>query len=130
MQALSLSSGKKVQRIQLKRVPDLSDQFFKANRERFLSGEIPDYSNPFTKATESRLGQFQYSPLSFSQDLVTRKPCQMANGAIYEGEWTHEGLRQGKGCQVWEDGTKYIGNWKNDMANGRGRLIHPDGDCY
>jgi len=31
---------------------------------------------------------------------------------------------------VWKDGSKYEGYWKNDMANGKGRLIHSDGDVY
>ena len=31
---------------------------------------------------------------------------------------------------MWQDGAKYEGYWKNDMANGRGRLIHADGDVY
>jgi hypothetical protein len=32
--------------------------------------------------------------------------------------------------QVWSDGSCYEGYWKNDMAYGRGRLIHADGDVY
>ena len=28
------------------------------------------------------------------------------------------------------DGSLYEGQWKNDKANGRGRLIYSDGDVY
>ncbi len=28
----------------------------------------------------------------------------------------------GKGTYIWEDGQKYIGEWKNDIANGKGEL--------
>jgi hypothetical protein len=31
---------------------------------------------------------------------------------------------------MWKDGSQYEGYWKNDMANGKGRLIHADGDVY
>jgi len=32
--------------------------------------------------------------------------------------------------QIWADGSKYTGIWKDDKANGYGRLIHADGDVY
>ena len=55
----------------------------------------------------------------------------MQDGAQYEGEWdVDRNLRHGKGCQVWSDGSIYEGYWKHDKANGRGRLIHADGDVY
>ena len=31
---------------------------------------------------------------------------------------------------IWEDGAKYEGTWKNDRAEGKGRLIRSDGDVY
>ena len=31
---------------------------------------------------------------------------------------------------MWNDGSKYEGFWKNDMANEKGRLLHADGDVY
>ena len=55
---------------------------------------------------------------------------QLDNEAIYQGYWTAEGTRHGYGIQVWRDGSKYEGQWKRDMANGKGRLIHADGDVY
>lgn len=98
--------------------------------------KLPDYSNPATKATEEKLGPFNYErdapPASelAGLELIKRQPYELDNGAIYEGQWTKEGLRHGRGVQVWKDGSKYEGYWKNDMANGRGRLIHSDGDVY
>lgn len=93
---------------------------------------MPDYSNAATKETEERLGPFVFDkPESPRQkDVVTRGPYELDNGAIYHGQWTKEGLREGKGIQLWKDGSKYEGYWKNDQANGYGRLIHADGDCY
>ena len=39
-------------------------------------------------------------------------------------------IRQGKGRQIWPDGSMYEGWWKENKANGKGRLIHADGDVY
>ena len=53
------------------------------------------------------------------------------NDAKYTGElnrMTQE--REGKGVQIWSDGSRYEGFWLKDKANGRGRLIHADGDVY
>ena len=30
----------------------------------------------------------------------------------------------------WSDGRKYVGDWKNDVMQGRGKLSHPDGSTY
>ena len=38
--------------------------------------------------------------------------------------------RQGKGMQIWPDGSMYEGWWLDSKANGKGRLIHADGDVY
>lgn len=55
----------------------------------------------------------------------------LPDGAQYTGQWNLKtGERHGKGMQVWSDGSIYEGYWEGDMANGRGRLIHADGDIY
>lgn len=49
----------------------------------------------------------------------------------YEGQWIPGTMiRQGKGKQVWKDGTMYEGWFRHDKAEGQGRLIHVDGDVY
>ena len=63
--------------------------------------------------------------------LVEKGPFELDNGAVYQGQWDLEaGNREGRGTQVWRDGSKFVGYWKNDKANGKGRLIHADGDVY
>ena len=55
----------------------------------------------------------------------------LENGAKYKGQWNaNNNKRDGKGQQIWADGSLYEGLWKNDKANGLGRLIHADGDVY
>lgn len=53
----------------------------------------------------------------------------LENGAVYTGEWKN-GMRDGKGVQLWPDGSKYEGEWLEDKANGKGKLVHADGDIY
>ena len=55
---------------------------------------------------------------------------KIKNNTIYTGEWSLKGLRHGKGVQVWSDGRRYEGYWKNDKANSKGRLIYANGDVY
>ena len=38
------------------------------------------------------------------------------------------GLRSGMGTQIWPDGARYEGEWKDDKANGKGRFDHATGD--
>ena len=93
---------------------------------------MPDFSNAFTRGTEERLGPFRFDKVETPRrsDLITRGPYELDNEAVYAGQWTPDGLREGKGVQCWKDGSKYEGYWKNDQAHGFGRLIHSDGDCF
>ena len=50
-------------------------------------------------------------------------------GIEYEGEWSF-GKKDGRGVQIWVDGTLYEGYWGNDKALGQGRMIHANGDVY
>ena len=93
---------------------------------------MPDYSNKETKEVEKHVGPFQFDleEAKYGTELITRGPYKLENGAVYKGQWTKNDERQGRGIMVWNDGSKYVGYWYNDMANDRGRLIHADGDIY
>lgn len=60
------------------------------------------------------------------------RPTQtLENLAKYTGEWLiNTDIRQGRGTQVWPDGSMYEGYWVDSKANKSGRLIHADGDVY
>jgi len=47
----------------------------------------------------------------------------------YEGEM-HNGLKEGYGTQVLENGDKYEGQWKKNLKNGFGVLTLQTGDVY
>ena len=48
------------------------------------------------------------------------------NRKYYEGEWVN-GIRQGKGTLVWNNGYKFIGYWKDGLRNGKGTLYWDNG---
>lgn len=39
-------------------------------------------------------------------------------------------VRHGRGIQILNDNTMYIGQWKKDKAEGKGKIIHPHGSYY
>lgn len=47
----------------------------------------------------------------------------------YEGEFS-EGLKQGEGTYVWENGDKYQGHFAADRPDGKGRYQFANGDSY
>ena len=56
---------------------------------------------------------------------------ELENNLRYEGEWMQgKNVRAGKGMQIWPDGSIYDGWWRQDTPNGRGRLIHANGDYF
>jgi hypothetical protein len=50
----------------------------------------------------------------------------MAEGGSYVGEWK-EDLPNGKGTLTKPDGSRYIGNFRNGKPAGQGLLVSPDG---
>ena len=89
--------------------------------------------NPRVKSIEEKLGNFPFDDRLINDGVIKLivGPRKFENGALYYGHWnakTNE--RHGFGMQIWPDGSKYIGYWKNDRVNGQGRLIHNEGDVY
>ena len=72
------------------------------NGEKSLQ-DVPDYSNEKTRNTENSLGPFVYDmdESRFGADTIVRGPFEIDNGAVYQGSWSLEGLRHGRGIQIW-----------------------------
>ena len=93
---------------------------------------MPDFSTMTTKEMEERLGKFVFHPTEHNDEkvLIKKGPVELDNGCFYMGEWNVDCQREGRGVQIWRDGSKYEGHWKNDQVNGYGRLIHSTGESY
>ena len=74
----------------------------------------------------------EYGCINDGVEVEKRPPQEyIKDKVIYYGEWDKDkNIRHGRGIQIWEDGSKYIGYWKEDKACGKGKLYHPDGDIY
>ncbi len=33
-------------------------------------------------------------------------------------------------CKIWQDNSSYEGEWLNDYMQGKGKMVHADGDIY
>lgn len=97
----------------------------------------PEYDCPEVMRIREESGPFNYEvgpymeEYSDDQERDRRELTTIDNEAKYQGEWiVGTETRDGRGFQIWPDGSLYEGFWKNNKANGRGRLIHADGDVY
>ena len=84
-----------------------------------------DISKPFS-LTEAEL---------FPSDNVERRNVNdfidVKEGRLYKGQWSKgTNQRDGVGIQLWADGSKYEGQWRNGKASGYGRMTHANGDIY
>ena len=53
----------------------------------------------------------------------------LSTGSRYEGNWKNN-LRHGEGAFYWPDSQVYIGNYKNDLRSGFGIYHWPNGDKF
>jgi len=101
-----------------------------------LPDAIFDKLNPVVQKKLKKLNAFEYLDEESTREGVTFEEEPQTNevGDCYQGEWKVKGrnvrLREGKGVQVFKDGSLHEGFWKRDMIQGRGRAIFEDGSVY
>ena len=72
-----------------------------------------------------------FPPLDDGIPVRLKQTTEYENKAVYYGERSlSSNQRHGRGIQIWVDGSKFEGYWKNDKANIKGKLTHADGDIY
>jgi hypothetical protein len=54
---------------------------------------------------------------------------RFSNGSRYKGEWKSD-IKNGKGKYYYSDGSRYEGEWKGDKKNGDGIYYYSDGSKY
>lgn len=63
--------------------------------------------------------------------IITVENLVMPDGTIYSGQLKKLSLvKHGFGKQIWKDGAKYEGEWREGKANGKGTFYHLNGDVY
>jgi hypothetical protein len=63
-------------------------------------------------------------------NLITKKCMELEDGSIYEGQWSKEGLRTGRGKCLFKDGVYFDGFWIDGVPEIIGRFIKPNKDLY
>ena len=97
--------------------------------DKTLISEIPP-TNPIISQKLKVLGSY----IEFLDDPETSEipyegPFKYLNGDIYLGQMKN-GLREGLGTQIYYDGSRYDGIWRNDVPNIKGRIIYTNSDYY
>ena len=92
--------------------------------------------NPTIKKLEEKLDKniFDIKDNNNNNNLnktFSRHPLLFINDkSIYKGSWNFQGKKESFGILVDSKGNKYIGEWKDDQFNGKGRLLSINGDFY
>ena len=61
---------------------------------------------------------------------VVQKRIEYSGGDVYEGQWSAEGKRQGRGRLKLANGDQYYGQFMNGFFHGLGVLNLADGSKY
>ena len=89
-----------------------------------------DNFNSKVDEVRETLGKFNFDQevIVGDQPLEYRSVTELENKTRYDGEWIEgQEIRQGRGRQIWHDGSLYEGWFKDDKRNGKGRHINADG---
>ena len=90
------------------------------------SPSLPAAGNPrFAPLSPSTLREGDYFKV-IVKAAAERQDGDGADGSLYVGPYV-EGERCGKGILKHLDGSKYTGDFKNDLQNGQGKFIEKDG---
>ncbi|CAG9331807.1 unnamed protein product [Blepharisma stoltei] len=80
---------------------------------------------------EKELGKYKpQAPEDDHENVAHFAAVELEDGSIYEGEWNELGEKHGLGVEIGQDGSKYVGYFKNNKKAGNGRFISADGELY
>lgn len=93
--------------------------------------KLPDY----VIQLEKELGPFVI-PRNFKivnpkfVNLIYKKGVKLEDGSYYDGQWSQDGTRTGRGKGLLSDGVFYDGFWIDGKPELLGRFIKPNRDLY
>lgn len=97
-----------------------------------VENKIGDHS--LRKALREFLEEGRHALLASERgrtSLDIRIGLTVQNNTVYTGQFDlRTNCKEGFGVQIWPDGSKYVGLWKEGKAFGFGRFILADGDAY
>ncbi|KAL4507195.1 hypothetical protein ABPG72_001988 [Tetrahymena utriculariae] len=99
------------------------------NQDRASEDTVENRSNDIkpTKKFQKKSSLNEISKEIDNGEDVIEKTVRLKNGAEYSAQWKN-GLRHGKGKQIWLDGSVYEGDWYQSKGHGYCKLLHADGD--
>jgi hypothetical protein len=85
------------------------------------------HSKMWVKARSTKVnGKIQTAPSYAIYSLIS---SQTSNHTLYCRN-KQNNKRDGLGVQLWPDGSKYEGMWRDGKCSGMGRMTHANGDIY
>jgi hypothetical protein len=113
---------------------------------RWMSTGIPLYSNKETVMLTASFFDHLNIPIDFAKALdsfltsgttllitdkpMLRPPQLMRKASAPQPRCIKGNCVHGQGIQIYVDGSKYIGQFKNGLSEGQGQLIFPNGEKY
>ena len=97
---------------------------YKSSRSKIGSNKKDSWSISNKKKTN-----LFYKSVDFAGEKY-RVSNKFKNGCVYEGEVDQNRTRNGLGSYFWTDGSKYTGQWKDNMPQGQGKLETADKNVY
>ena len=88
------------------------------------------FSGPISKKLTQKVLEVD-STLEFKEeDLESLDAYILDDGTIYQGLWDEKDEKTGEALEVRPDGSKFVGYFRNNLREGKGRLIYANGDYY
>lgn len=106
---------------------DYADVAVTKNIKVYLYKELKLEEKNFTGYGSDRYGEGTYTGYYVNGVPNGQGKMVWDNGDIYDGEWD-QGQYNGNGTYIWKNGSSYSGDWKNGEMHGYGTYTDADGN--